>query len=61
MDKKIEEKKKKKKQQQEQMITEYVETGEGQGISIVPLQEKEVNIDGKKLITDNIDSQDLLI
>ncbi len=38
----------------EQMITEYVETGEGDGISIIPLHEEEIIIDGKKkLIVDN--------
>ena len=60
MNKKIEDKKKKKKVQ-EQIITEYVETGEGQGISIIPLNEKEINIDDNKLITDNIDGQGVLL
>lgn len=42
----------------ESMITEYVETGEGDGISVLPLREKEELIDGKhKLIVDNIDAQ----
>ncbi len=59
MNKKIEDKKK--KFQKEQMITEYVETGEGSGISIISLNEKEANIDGKQLITDNIDGQQVIL
>lgn len=40
-------------QQEEKIITEYVETEEGEGISIIPLKEKEINIDkDKQLITD---------
>jgi hypothetical protein len=34
------------------LITEYVETGEGEGISIIPLNEKEMDIDGENLITE---------
>ena len=34
------------------LITEYVETGEGEGISILPLNEKEMDIDGESLITE---------
>ena len=34
------------------LITEYVETGEGEGISIIPLNEKETDIDGENLITE---------
>jgi len=41
----------------EMMITEYLETGEGDGISIIPLKERERNIDsGKSLIIDHIDN-----
>lgn len=38
----------------ESLITEYVETGEGEGISIIPLNEKETNIDGETLITEEL-------
>lgn len=44
------------------MITEYVETGEGDGVSVVLLREKFVgNIDGKQLIADNIDGSHELL
>ncbi|MFW5794969.1 MAG: hypothetical protein ACOCV1_05755 [Bacillota bacterium] len=42
--------------QEECLITEYVETEEEDGISIIHLNEKEKNIDGKQLIIDNIDN-----
>ncbi len=35
------------------VITEYVETGEGRGISIRPINEKIKNIDGKEFLIDN--------
>jgi hypothetical protein len=44
--------KKAKPELKECLITEYVETGEGEGISIIPLHEKEKNIDGEVLITE---------
>jgi hypothetical protein len=34
----------------DKIITEYVETFEGDGVSIIPLDEKEENIDGEVLI-----------
>lgn len=34
------------------VITEYVETGEGRGISIRPINEKLKDIDGKEIIMD---------
>jgi len=36
------------------LITEYVETGEGHGISIRPINEKIKNIDGQEILNDNI-------
>lgn len=36
--------------QNHQIITEYVETGEGDGISVFPLKEKEMNIDEKNVL-----------
>lgn len=40
----------------DKIITEYVETGEGDGISIIPLKELETDVDGKVIIRDNIDN-----
>ncbi len=46
--------KKNKKTIKEEIITEYVETGEG--ISIIKIEEDEENIDDKHIIRDNIDN-----
>lgn len=43
---------------QRKMITEYVETGEGRGISIRPINEKQLmNIDGQEILIDNEESK----
>lgn len=42
------------------LITEYVETGEGLGISIISLKEKEKNIDEKNLLLLNNNDNILL-